>query len=414
MPSSSGTYTLYTPGNPVVTGTTISSAWANNTLNDLAAAMTVRWPRDGTAPPTANMPMGAYKFTNLGAGSARTDSLNFGQVQDGGATYITGVAGTDTITGSIVTPTLAAYAAGQAFRFVAAGTNTGAATLNINSLGAKAITKNGTTALAAGDIVAGAAYAITYDGTRFQISPAVGAVALGPITTSGLTQATARMLGRTTAGTGAIEEMDAAAVSAFAAPASTSAQGVVPLATSTEMITGTNATKAVTVDAIRKGYVVRGTYTSLPVATAVDVSSLPSWMTHFEFQFNLLSTNGSSALLARIGDSGGIRISGYSGAASTVSVSSVTSVASDASGLSLIASGSGPTLTLGGIITCDLIDAVSNIWIMRSHVFYLGAGTTWVSGCTKTLPSSAMNAFRLTTVGGVDTFDAGSFNYAYW
>lgn len=170
MPSSSGTYTLYTPGNPVVTGTTISSSWANNTLNDLAAAMTVRWPRDGTAPPTANMPMGAYKFTNVGAGSARTDSLNFGQVQDGGATYITGVAGTDTITGSIVTPTLAAYVAGQSFRFVAAGTNTGAATLNINSLGAKSITKNGATALAAGDIVSGAAYNVTYDGTQFQLN----------------------------------------------------------------------------------------------------------------------------------------------------------------------------------------------------------------------------------------------------
>jgi len=36
----SGTYTL-PAGNPVVTGTTISSTWANNTLSDMAAAISV-------------------------------------------------------------------------------------------------------------------------------------------------------------------------------------------------------------------------------------------------------------------------------------------------------------------------------------------------------------------------------------
>jgi len=35
----SGTYTL-PAGNPVVTGTTISSSWANNTLSDIATALT--------------------------------------------------------------------------------------------------------------------------------------------------------------------------------------------------------------------------------------------------------------------------------------------------------------------------------------------------------------------------------------
>lgn len=42
---------------------------------------------------------------------------------------------------------------------------------------------------------------------------------VGPVTTSGLTQATARMLGRATAGTGAIEELDAAASRALIAAA---------------------------------------------------------------------------------------------------------------------------------------------------------------------------------------------------
>lgn len=40
MAFSNGTYSLYSTGNPVVTGTTISSTWANNTFNDLRDALT--------------------------------------------------------------------------------------------------------------------------------------------------------------------------------------------------------------------------------------------------------------------------------------------------------------------------------------------------------------------------------------
>jgi hypothetical protein len=95
---------------------------------------------------------------------------------------IASVSGTDTITGSL-TPALTAYAAGQMFYFVAAGDNTGAVTLNINSLGAKNVTKNGTTALAAKDIKSGQTIVVIYDGTRFQV---VG-TSLAGTTTSALT-----------------------------------------------------------------------------------------------------------------------------------------------------------------------------------------------------------------------------------
>jgi hypothetical protein len=54
------------------------------------------------------------------------------------------------------------------FWFVASGTNTGAATLNIDSLGAKSITR-GTAALAAGDIISGSVALVVYDGTQFQL-----------------------------------------------------------------------------------------------------------------------------------------------------------------------------------------------------------------------------------------------------
>jgi hypothetical protein len=65
---------------------------------------------------------------------------------------------------------MGAYAAGQCFRFVSSGANTTTSvTINLNGLGAKAITKNGSTALAVGDIPSVAVVEVVYDGTQFQL-----------------------------------------------------------------------------------------------------------------------------------------------------------------------------------------------------------------------------------------------------
>lgn len=67
-------------------------------------------------------------------------------------------------------PAITAYVAGQTFSFVAAAANTGAVTVAISSLAAKAVNVNGT-ALAAGQIVAGSIYRLRFDGTSFQLAP---------------------------------------------------------------------------------------------------------------------------------------------------------------------------------------------------------------------------------------------------
>lgn len=165
----SGVYTL-PAGNPVVTGTTISSTWANNTLNDLGNAMTASLAYDGQTVPVANLPMGGYIHTGVGNATARTNYPSAGQVQDSALTYLTSITGTDTIVATAPV-TMSAYAAGQTFRFIAAGTNaTTSVTININGIGAKNITKNGATALGIGDIVSGSVVVINYDGTQFQIT----------------------------------------------------------------------------------------------------------------------------------------------------------------------------------------------------------------------------------------------------
>jgi Chaperone of endosialidase len=196
----SGTFNINTAGQPVVTGTTITSTAFNLLTADLATGLSTALTKDGQSTPTANIPMGTFKITGLGAGTAATDAAQYGQLQ-AGATQIATVTGTDTFVGTL-SPALGAYAAGNLFSFVAPNTNTGASTINLNSLGAKNITKQGSTALAAGDIVSGRIYLIEYDGTRFQlINPSASSVSSFSAGTTGLTPNTATTGAVTLAGT---------------------------------------------------------------------------------------------------------------------------------------------------------------------------------------------------------------------
>jgi len=74
----SGVYSL-PAGNPVVTQTTISSSWANNTMNDLAAALTDSVAADGQTPMTGNLDLNTHKAVNLVAGSVAGDAVEYTQ-----------------------------------------------------------------------------------------------------------------------------------------------------------------------------------------------------------------------------------------------------------------------------------------------------------------------------------------------
>lgn len=70
----SGTYTL-PAGNPVVTATTITSTWANNTLNDIASALTGSLAADGQTVATGALQMGTYKVTGMGNPTTDQDAV---------------------------------------------------------------------------------------------------------------------------------------------------------------------------------------------------------------------------------------------------------------------------------------------------------------------------------------------------
>ena len=163
----SGTFQINTAGQPVVTGTVISSTAFNSLTSDLATGLSTAITKDGQTTVTANIPLSNFKITGLGAATAAADAVRFSQLQ-GSADKLLTVTGTDTYVAT-ASPALTAYAAGNLFSLVVPNTNTGASTINIDGLGAKAITRTGSTALVAGDMIATEVVIVVYDGTRFQL-----------------------------------------------------------------------------------------------------------------------------------------------------------------------------------------------------------------------------------------------------
>lgn len=448
----SGTYNL-PAGNPVVTGTAISSTWANNTLGDMATALTGSIASDGQTTPSANLPMGNFAHTGVANATNRTMYAAAGQVQDNVFQYLTSVSGADTIT-AVASYGMTGYVTGQRFTFISAGTNTGAVTLNINGIGAKAVTKNGTTALTAGDIASGVAVTVTYDGTRFQIASVAPAATVSSFSagTTGLTPSTATTgdvvlagtLNVANGGTGSTSLTQNAVLTGngTSAPASvrpstnnyvlTSTKGSTITAGSfvvgTEYtIVSVGTTNFTSIGAANNnvgtvftatgvgsgtGTASINTWTSAPNSiqsatsqattsgTTVDFTGIPSWVKRITVMLSGVSASGSGDIIVQLGTSGGFVTTGYNGQVCTAG-----GTTTNYSTGFMVANTSAGANTYRGIMT--IANLSGNLWV-ESHI--VANANRWGSGDISL--SGALTQLRLSTTGG-DTFDAGSINIIY-
>jgi len=167
---------LYTKGNSATggwvgdasTGIGIEAGRHDTQDNDFATGINQCINKDGSNSFSGNANLNNNKIVNVSSATLRSDAPNAGQVQDnsllwGGTSG--GAANAQTLT---LAPIITAYVAGQRYSFIAGFTNTAAATLNINGVGAKNIFNTATgAAIGAGEIVATRAYEVIYDGTQF-------------------------------------------------------------------------------------------------------------------------------------------------------------------------------------------------------------------------------------------------------
>ena len=150
-------------------GTKIVADRHDTNDNDLATGINTCITKDGQNAFTGSANLGSQRITALADGTAHTDGVNAGQIQDGGLIFQATDSGSADAYAIALSPAITAYVAGQEFNFKAGATSTGASTLNVNGVGVKNIKKKNDQAIAAGDIEANAIIKVVYDGTSFQM-----------------------------------------------------------------------------------------------------------------------------------------------------------------------------------------------------------------------------------------------------
>jgi len=189
----------------------------------------------------------------------------------------------------------------------------------------------------------------------------------------------------------------------------------IPQATTT--IVGTDATQTLTNKTLGSGLVMEasaitsGTAQATTSGTSIDFTGIPSWVKRVTVMFNGVSTNGTSAMLVQLGDSGGVETTGY------LSMSGARDISGGVLGASAITTGfvtqyiGAATSIFNGKFTLNNLSG--NAWV-GDGVGNNNTATAYVyfySG-SKTL-SDTLDRVRITTVNGTDTFDAGSINILY-
>ncbi len=331
---------------------------------------------------------------------------------------LSSIAGTNSITAT-ATPTLTAYATGAIYSFIAANTNTGAATLSIDSLTATSITKNGSVALSAGDIQAGKMMLVEYDGTAFQL---VNNIVYGGSITNGNIVSLTSPLGVANGGSGAATF---AANSVLLGNNTATFQTVAP-STSGNVLTsnGTTWTSAAPSTGLATAIgqvpfstdgstftptqkITQSTAVATTSGTSIDFTSIPSWVKRITMMFNAVSTTGSAPIV-QLG-AGSITTSGYVSGFIDVNAPNLCGVGTSTIGINF--SGRNLAAAANSYYGTLIITALgSNIWTatggsVSSGVGYTGGGSVTLSG--------TLDRVRLTTANGTDTFDAGSVNILY-
>lgn len=123
--------------------------------------------------------------TDIAVGSGNLNVTQTG-FQKGAEIYAADAGSNDTYVITL-SPVPISYYTGQIFRFKANTVNTGAATLNVNSLGAKTIVKGISTTLADGDIAVGQFCTVQYDGANFVLISPLGNSVSATIHKNGIT-----------------------------------------------------------------------------------------------------------------------------------------------------------------------------------------------------------------------------------
>ncbi len=150
--------------------------------------------------------------------------------------------------------------------------------------------------------------------------------------------------------------------------------------------------------------------------TSIDFTSIPSWVKRITLSMAGVSTNGTSLLVVRLGDSGGFETSGYLGTATFVSGAAAPvapGIIAHSSGFNLIGgAASAGSVDIYGAVTFSLLESSTNTWACSGTLSRTAELISMFVSGTKSL-SATLDRIQIASVGGTDTFDAGKANIIY-
>ena len=204
-------------------------------------------------------------------------------------------------------------------------------------------------------------------------------------------------------------------------PASTAGAFTMVLPAATTTVAGTDLTQTLsnkefsgaTWTAGASSVITHGTLVATTSGTSIDFTGIPSWVKGITVVLNQVSTNGTSPMMLRLGTASGFETTGY--------ITSAGTIANNASAQSALGFTTGVGLTFvniaastySGNTTLTLQDSTTNFWSNMGAVYTSQTTPTLhFSGGGKSL-ASTLTQIRLTTLGGTNTFDAGSVNIFY-
>ena len=170
-------------------------------------------------------------------------------------------------------------------------------------------------------------------------------------------------------------------------------------------VVGTTDTQTLTNKTIQGGAITSGTAVASTSGTSIDFNSIPSWVKRVTVMFNGVSTNGTSNLMIQIGSSS-ISTSGYVSSGWTTNTSNANSTA----GL-LVTGTNTAAFSVSGIAQICLLS--SNTWSFSASTSSQATSAISIGAGLSPALGGTLDRVRITTVGGTDTFDAGTINILY-
>jgi hypothetical protein len=189
--------------------------------------------------------------------------------------------------------------------------------------------------------------------------------------------------------------------------ASTSTGYIQTADTSGDLALQSNGTTQLTVSSTGAyGQIKSGTAVASTSGTSIDFTSIPSWVKRITVMLSGVSTSGTSNLQIQIG-SGSVTTSGYSSYAQIFNSATLTNTGTVTSGYVIWTSAATDSKT--GAYSLVLL--TGNTWICTGNVSQSSSQSSQTSGSLAL--GGALDRVRITTVGGTDTFDAGTINILY-